>query len=87
MKIKIQNIKIFGLWASYYRVVRKVTVLLSNSLAWPALAGCDWAELFSEPGTNFILNSVIFCYINGYLMMFQNCSRNCFEICENNSLI
>ena len=36
----------------YYSVVqKKVTVLLSTSLAWSAWAGCDWAELFSEPGT------------------------------------
>ena len=32
-----------------YRVVQKKgTVLLSNSLAWPAVAGCSWAETFSQ---------------------------------------
>ena len=37
-----------------YRVVRKkVTVLLSTSLAWAASAGCSWAVLFSQPCTNF----------------------------------
>ena len=41
-------------WETLYSVVqKKVTVLLSTSLAWPAWAGCDWAELFSEPSTNF----------------------------------
>ena len=35
-----------------YSVVRKkVTVLLNTSLAWPAWAGCNWAELFSQPPT------------------------------------
>ena len=38
---------------NYYSVVqKKVTALLSTSLAWPAWAGCGWAELYSEPGTN-----------------------------------
>ena len=37
----------------YNIVQEKMTVLLSISLAWLAWAGCDWAELFSEPGTNF----------------------------------
>ena len=32
---------------------KKVTVLLSTSLAWPAWAGCSRAELFSQPGTIF----------------------------------
>ena len=32
---------------------KKVTVLLSTSLAWPAWAGGRGAELFSQPGTNF----------------------------------
>ena len=27
---------------------KKGTVLLSNSLAWPAVAGCSWAETFSQ---------------------------------------
>ena len=32
-----------------YRVVQKKgTVLLSTSLAWPAVAGCSWAETFSQ---------------------------------------
>ena len=32
-----------------YRVVQKKgTVLLSTSLAWPAVAGCNWAETFSQ---------------------------------------
>ena len=40
--------------ATLYSVVnKKVTVLLSTSLACPAWAGCNWAELFSQPGTNF----------------------------------
>ena len=34
---------------SYYRVVQKKrTVLLSTSLAWPAVAGCSRAETFSQ---------------------------------------
>ena len=36
---------------------KKGTVLLSTSLGWPAWAGCDWVELFSEPGTNFFVQS------------------------------
>ena len=45
--------------AVYYSVVlKKVTVVLSTSLAWPAWAGCDWAEPFSEPAPTFLLNPV-----------------------------
>ena len=36
----------------YSLVHKKVTVLLSTNLAWPALAWCSWAELLSQPGTN-----------------------------------
>ena len=49
------------LWLSYtlYSVVqKKMTVLLSISLAWPAWSGWVRAELFSEPGSNFLLNPV-----------------------------
>ena len=36
-------------WRAIYRVVQKKgTVLLSTSLAWPAVAGCSWAETFSQ---------------------------------------
>ena len=42
-----------------YSVVRKKeTVLLSTSPAWPTWVGCSWAELFSQPGTNFLHNPV-----------------------------
>ena len=35
--------------SSMYRLVQKKgTVLLSTSLAWPAVAGCTWAETFSQ---------------------------------------
>ena len=45
-----------------YRVVQKKgTVLLSTSLAWPAVAGCSRAETFSQ------LSSISFA---------QPCSRN-----------
>ena len=32
----------------YSLVQKKGTVLLSTSLAWPAVAGCSWAETFSQ---------------------------------------
>ena len=48
------------LWV--YSVVRKkVSVLLTTSLAWPAWAGFRLAELFSQLGTNFLPNLVVLC--------------------------
>ena len=36
---------------TYRLVQKKGTVLLSTSLAWPAVAGCSWAETFSQLGS------------------------------------
>ena len=44
---------------------KKRTVWLSTSLAWPAVAGCSWAETFSQ------LRSISFA---------QLCSLNCFKL-------
>ena len=47
------------------RVVRKkVTVLLSTSLAWPPWVDCGQAELFSQPGTNFSAQPCTFWSFN-----------------------
>ena len=39
-------------------MLKKVTVL-GTSLAWPAWAGCSWAELFLQPSTNFFAQLII----------------------------
>ena len=50
MKVgRISGIALYIQALSLYRVVQKKgTVLLSISLAWPAVAGCSWAETFSQ---------------------------------------
>ena len=35
-------------YSTYRLVQKKWTVLLSTSLAWPAVAGCSWGETFSQ---------------------------------------
>ena len=57
---KVKSAYIFYLYGlnypniNIYSVVhKKVTALLSSSLAWQAWAGCRQAELFSQHGTNF----------------------------------
>ena len=42
------------------RCAEKSDYLLSTRLAWPAWAGCKWAELFSRPGTNFFAQPCTF---------------------------
>ena len=43
----------------FYRVVlKKGTVLLSTSLAWPAVAGCSRAETFSQLSAISLLDPV-----------------------------
>ena len=72
---------------------KKRTVLLSTSLAWPAVAGCSWAETFSQlssisfaqPCRVFLSCSfVLLVLIVLALQMFHNYEHKiCHETCSN----
>ena len=57
--------------SNMYSIVHKKVTVLLTSLAWPAWAVCNWAELFSQPGTNFFAQPCAY-----YLSLFQILSMN-----------
>ena len=68
----------------YKLVQKKGSVLLSISLAWPAVAGCSWAETFSQLSSISFAQPCMLTSLRDCAASFAlNVPTNAGKMCEN----